>query len=96
MEFKTNVGIDVSKLTIDEAVHGHKGTEEFTNSKKGFRKLFSWIKKLTGDSLDQTLFCFEHTGLYSVTLSVHLSESGFSFVPGARSGDQTLYGYCTR
>lgn len=79
MEFKTIVGIDVSKLTIDTAVHGHKDTEEFTNSKKGFRKLFSWIKKLTGDSLDQTLFCFEHTGLYSVTLSVHLSESGFSF-----------------
>ena len=79
MEFKTIVGIDVSKLTIDAAVHGQKDTEEFANSKKGFRKLFSWIRKLTKEPLDQALFCFEHTGLYSVALSVHLSESGFSF-----------------
>lgn len=79
MEFKTIVGIDVSKLTIDAAVHGHKDTEVFANSKKGFREMFRWIRTLTKEPLDRALFCFEHTGLYSAALCVHLSESGFSF-----------------
>lgn len=39
----------------------------------------NWVKKSGGDPSCRPLFCFEHTGLYSVSLSVHLSESGFSF-----------------
>ena len=79
MEFKLFVGIDVSKNTIDAAIHGHQETKVFSNSKKGFKELTVWIKECVKAPAGQTLFCFEHTGLYSVALSVYLSESGFPF-----------------
>lgn len=49
MEFKTFVGIDVSKKTIDVAIHGHRETKVFANSKKGFREMTDWIKKCRKD-----------------------------------------------
>lgn len=79
MEFKTFVGIDVSKKTIDAAVQGHQQTKVFANSRKGFRDMINWIKKCRKDPEYTPLFCFEHTGLYSVALSAYLSEHELSF-----------------
>lgn len=79
MEFKTFVGIDVSKNTLDVSIHGHQETKVFANSKKGFKEMINWVKKQKEEPADPLLFCFEHTGLYSVALSVYLSDCGLSF-----------------
>lgn len=79
MQLNTFVGIDVSKKTIDVAIHQHSDTKVFDNSQKGFKEMTNWVKKCRKDPADQALFCFEHTGLYSVALSVYLSKSKLSF-----------------
>jgi transposase len=79
MEFKAFVGIDISKKTIDVAIHQHADTKVFVNSRKGFKEMTNWVKKCRKDPLDEVLFCFEHTGIYSVALSVYLHEIRLCF-----------------
>lgn len=40
------VGIDVSKATLDVALHGHPGFRSFANTPAGFRALMKWLKPL--------------------------------------------------
>lgn len=79
MQFKTFVGIDVSKKTIDAAIYGNREAKVFANSQKGFKEMVNWVKKQKEEPADRLLFCFEHTGLYSVALSIYLSDCGLSF-----------------
>lgn len=79
MDYKLFVGIDQSKLTFDAAVlHPDKPTEvhheKFDNNPKGFKKMMKWINSLYKVGLHEILFCSEHTGLYSLPLSIYLSE----------------------
>lgn len=79
MDYKLFVGIDQSKLTFDAAVlHPDKPTEvhheKFDNDLKGFKKMMKWINSLYKVELQEILFCSEHTGLYSLPLSIYLSE----------------------
>lgn len=37
------IGIDVSKATLDVAIHGQATTRQFANTKAGFRRLVAWV-----------------------------------------------------
>lgn len=37
------IGIDVSKATLDVAIHGQTATRQFANTKPGFRRLAAWM-----------------------------------------------------
>src|SRR5690625_159777 len=40
------IGIDVSKATLDVAIHGQATTRQFANTKAGFRRLVTWVTSL--------------------------------------------------
>ena len=72
-KFSNAIGIDVSKLTLD--AHDYvKGLHiQFSNTASGFKQLLRWSKKSNSD-LTTLLFCFEHTGLYSLPLAMFLTK----------------------
>ena len=70
MNHKHAIGIDVSKQTLDVVCQTTAAHIQVQNNPKGFNKMLSWVKKQIKGALDQTLFCFEHTGLYSRELTV--------------------------
>lgn len=84
MEIKDTIGIDISKLTFDVRIHSNQMSQVFENSDKGFKKLVKWTYRNSPFPKDRILFIFEHTGLYSHSLSVFLAESEipFALVPG--------------
>jgi len=84
MKFEEVIGIDVSKSTLDACIHSLQTFTQVPNTKKGYIKLFSWVAKSTGCSLEQALFCFEHTGMYSYALACCMSERQMNYimVPG--------------
>lgn len=84
MEINNVIGIDVSKLVLDVVVHNTKAYKQFENSNAGFKKLCQWALKESMVEKDKLLFAFEHTGLYSYQLAIHLSneEFCFSMIPG--------------
>jgi len=67
--FKTFVGIDVSKLTLDVTIlnpHYRKLHHRvFDNADEGHIKLKDWLCVFHSLDLTCTLFCLEHTGLYT-------------------------------
>ncbi len=84
MKINETVGIDVSKLKIDAFIHGKKEFKIFENSRIGFKQTLKWVFKENKCNVKDTLFIFEHTGIYSENLSVFLAEENiqFSIVPG--------------
>jgi len=84
MEIKETIGIDVSKLTIDVTIHSTQAYSRFDNEKKGFKLMLKWIKKNTDFASQNTLYVFEHTGLYSYTLASFFTDEELPFiiVPG--------------
>lgn len=80
MKFEEVIGIDVSKFTLDACIHSLQIFIQVPNTKKGYRMLFSWVTKSTGCSLEQVLFCFEHTGMYSYVLASFMSEKQMNYV----------------
>jgi transposase len=82
-KFTNAIGIDVSKKTLDVHDHARECYVQVTNGTVGFKELVRWVKKNNGD-LSSVLFCFEHTGMYSLPLAIFLSEQGIhcSVVPG--------------
>jgi len=80
MEKSCFIGIDVSKDTLDVATHEIEHQEkfrekQFKNDTTGYKSLLAWIKK-TGVKCSSCVFCMEHTGVYSLTPSIFLSEQG--------------------
>ncbi|HEY4965672.1 MAG TPA: transposase [Puia sp.] len=74
--YKQFIGIDVSKLTFDVCIYGSTAHRKFANDQSGFQLFFQWIRKLSApESMDNVLICFEHTGMYSLTLALYLEES---------------------
>lgn len=45
MNYKSFIGIDVSKLTFDVHVHSTNQKKEFSNSGKGYLLLMQWLIK---------------------------------------------------
>lgn len=76
---KEIAGIDVSKSSIDVWLHQSKLHQVFTNDKKGFHRLVQWVEQVSGYDYCQVIFCFEHTGVYSLPLSIFLHEKGIDF-----------------
>ncbi len=79
MTFLNSVGIDVSKLTFDVTIYGNHRYRRFKNTSTGFKQMINWIQSNTNDSLEEILFCLEHTGLYSMKLILFLTEQDMSF-----------------
>lgn len=78
MEKKWFIGIDVSKDTLDLALHGLDNRERFTEKKfkndlRGYGFLLSWVAK-KNIPVESCVFCMEHTGVYSITLAAFLNE----------------------
>lgn len=80
MKFKEFIGIDMSKLKFDVRLHSNQATSVFENNKSGFVKMIKWIEKISPFKKDETLFAMEHTGLYSLPISIFLSENLFQFI----------------
>lgn len=72
------VGVDVSKLTIDVFIQNVHAYEQFSNNESGFKAMLAWAKK-KGVKTNEVLFCFEHTGIYSIELASFLSKKKISF-----------------
>jgi len=79
MKFKEFIGIDVSKATLDVFLYCKQLHAQFDNNKLGFRKMIKWIKQQSQSKDDEILFAFEHTGLYSLNLSLFLDEHQYAF-----------------
>lgn len=73
MNFLEIIGIDVSKSTIDVCIHVSQLSKQFTNTNKGLCEFFKWSKKHVA-SIDNVLFVFEHTGMYSHLLTTFLDD----------------------
>jgi transposase len=73
MEMESFVGIDISKATIDVAVHENKEHWAFTNDENGIKKLASLMRKVS-----PSLIVMESTGSYEVAATYELSARGFS------------------
>ena len=74
------VGIDVSKRVVDAFIHSKGLCRQFSNDRTGYEAFVRWLgKALQAERLGQVLVCFEHTGLYSLSLSVYLEEAGIPF-----------------
>jgi transposase len=82
--YSNAIGIDISRDSFD--VHNYKlGThKEYPNSEPGFKQLLSQARKDHGKDLKGIIICLEHTGLYSLPISVFLTQKkvSFSMVPG--------------
>lgn len=75
--YRTHVGIDVSKLTLDycllqEDQNPVRG--QILNTQKSIKTFLKALEK-EGFHLEEALFVFENTGIYSSILSLVLSES---------------------
>jgi len=75
---KQTIGIDVTKLTLDVYIKTEKVHHQFSNDSKGCKQLINWLIKQKVN-LEQTLFCFEHTGWYCLLLSYFLYENNYAY-----------------
>ncbi|MFC4816795.1 IS110 family transposase [Flavobacterium sp. GCM10023249] len=65
-------------MTLDLYVRTINVHKKFTNDVKGFKQSISWTTKLK-INLEETLFCFEHTGWYCLLLSYYLYENNYRY-----------------
>jgi len=84
MNFKEFIGIDVSKSHIDVFIRFNGLHAKFENSQTGFKKMIDCIQTHVEYSLAEVLFAFEHTGIYSLHLSLFLDKAQYNFtvIPG--------------
>ena len=80
MKINETIGIDVSKKTVDVFIHSTKCHKVFKNNLSGFTAMSQWIESNSAFNKEEQLFALEHTGLYSLPLSVYLSDNKKAFV----------------
>lgn len=81
MNYNRFIGIDVSKLTLDAFFYGKSIHQNFNNDQQGFKSFVSWARQqMEKTDLSQVLVCFEHTGVYSLSLALYLQEVKVPFV----------------
>jgi transposase len=68
----------MKKVTLDVFIRTTNVHKQFSNDNKGFKQLISWLSKQK-INLDETLFCFEHTGWYCLMLSYFLYENNHRY-----------------
>jgi len=79
MTFKIYIGIDISKLTLDVFIKEVQAHKRFKNDLNGFNLLLKWVKNHSKESSESMLFCFEHTGIYSLPFAQFLEENSIPF-----------------
>jgi len=81
MNFKSYVGIDVSKNQLDFAVLDLHGkllkSSQFENTSAGRKAMLNWFKEHA--CLKDALFCLEHSGVYGLPLCVFLEENELAY-----------------
>lgn len=84
MKFNSVIGFDMSKEFFNSAVHNQLFDFQFDNDSKGISFMLKSLKKMLGTGLQDCLFCFEHTGLYSLEMTHQLAKRGlkFALIPG--------------
>lgn len=80
MNFQETIGIDVSKPYVDAFIHCKKKHKRFKNSRIGFNEMLQWVDKNLENEMSEKLFAFEHTGLYSIPLSIFLTEKKINYI----------------
>ncbi len=79
-EYPFIVGIDVSKESLDacmiESISQQKHFITVGNTSQGYMKLKRWMKQLGNDDHSLTLFCMEHTGIYTRNILKYLLARG--------------------
>jgi transposase len=75
MVFENAIGIDVSRDSLDANDYQTGSTEKVENAQRGFKQLLKWSEKL-----NQVIYCFEHTGMYSMPLAIFLAEANQPFM----------------
>lgn len=80
MTYLDTVGIDISKRTLDATIYLDGAHCQFSNSHKGHNQLLKWVNRNTSTSIENVLFCCEHTGLYSLELSTFCHNNNLSLV----------------
>lgn len=84
MKKKWFIGIDVSKLTLDVVLFEGKGKPvaenylQVKNDSEGFQKLLIWMLD-RGIRRSNLVIGLEHTGIYSLDLSLFLEKKGFDY-----------------
>ena len=79
--YRTYIGIDVAKLTLDYCIVKEDPQLEqgqILNTQKSVDKFLKTLKK-TGCQMNETLFVFENTGIYSSLLALVLSENSLDY-----------------
>uniref|UniRef100_UPI003F7250CC IS110 family transposase n=1 Tax=Algoriphagus sp. TaxID=1872435 RepID=UPI003F7250CC len=80
MKFKSFIGIDVSKSSIDAYLKINQCHSIFENNEQGHRELVEWVMENSGRVLAKDLlFGFESTGIYSSELALFLEEHSLPF-----------------
>lgn len=69
MKFKDFVDVDVSRHTLDVFILNVKVHKQLKNERLGFQPLEQWVQRQTRLALSDLLLCFEHSGLYSLSLA---------------------------
>jgi transposase len=77
-EITESIGIDVSKATLDVFIHTKQLHKQFLNNKKGFVELLKWVAK-EKVNVEETIWCFEHTGWYCILLSHFMYSNKFYY-----------------
>jgi transposase len=68
MNYHFFIGIDVSKSTLDFTLLADKEKQfqlQISNDLNGIRQFWKQLKQQTGFTLEQAVFCMEHTGIYN-------------------------------
>jgi len=73
---KVYIGVDISKDSLDVAIHGVKNLMRVSNDQAGIQKVIRLAKKR-----DAMLVCFEATGGYEMPLYIALSEADIPVAP---------------
>jgi len=80
MKFKSFIGIDVSKSTLDAYLKINQSHAVFQNDEKGYEELVEWVMENSGLVLARDLlFGFESTGIYSSELALFLEKHALPF-----------------
>lgn len=84
MKFNYVIGMDMAKESFDLKVYNFDFAQEFINTPKAIRKMLITLKRVLKCNLEDCLFCFEHTGLYSIEMMVELEKQSlnYSAIPG--------------
>ena len=80
------IGIDVSKETLDVAIHATLHHIRIPNSSEGFKQLQAWFKALKVD-ISQCWFVLEYTGGYEYRIVQFCASKKYHFYQSARIGN---------